>query len=127
VQLAEEALRRFANLVMRNHGQATFSDTEIGEAVDFVVRVERQPWRRILREVLALRGYDRNAKRFLIGPVFDVKNATACSAPRGSPLLCFYGVKLPRNNSEDHPIGDCACQGERRRKAHTKAGFSPHR
>ena len=77
MQLAEEALRRFANLVMRNHGQATFSDTEIGEAVDFVVRVERQPWRRILREVLALRGYDRDAKRFLIEPVFEVKHATA--------------------------------------------------
>jgi type IV secretion system protein VirB4 len=65
---AEKALRRFANLVMRNHAQTTFSDTEaeIGEAVDFVVHVERQPGRRILREVLALRGYDRDAKRFLI-------------------------------------------------------------
>ena len=31
----------------------------------------------ILREVLALRGYDRDAKRFLIEPVFEVKNATA--------------------------------------------------
>lgn len=76
---AEKALRRFANLVMRDHAQTTFSDTEaeIGEAVDFVVHVERQPGRRILREVLALRGYDRDAKRFLIDPVFEVKHATA--------------------------------------------------
>jgi pilus assembly protein CpaF len=75
---AEKALRRFANLVMRNHAQTTFSDTEaeIGEAVDFVVHVERQPGRRIVREVLALRGYDRDAKRFLIEPVFEVKRAT---------------------------------------------------
>ena len=75
---AEKALHRFANLVMRNHTQTTFSDTEaeIGEAVDFVVHVERQPGRRILREVLALRGYDRDAKRFLIEPVFEVKHAT---------------------------------------------------
>src|SRR6202167_5807436 len=74
---AEKALRRFANLVMRNHAQTTFSDTEaeIGEAVDLVVHVERQPGRRILREVLALRGYDRDAKRFLIEPVFEVKHA----------------------------------------------------
>ena len=45
----EKALRRFANLVMRNHAQTTFSDTEaeIAEAVDFVVHVERQPGRRI--------------------------------------------------------------------------------
>ena len=76
---AEKALRRFANLVMRNHSQTTFSDTEaeIGEAVDFVVHVERRPGRRILREVLAIRGYDRDAKRFLIEPVFEVKHATA--------------------------------------------------
>ena len=75
---AENALRRFANLVMRSHAQTTFSDTEaeIGEAVDFVVHVERRPPRRIIREVLALRGYDRDAKRFLIEPVFEVKHAT---------------------------------------------------
>jgi len=76
---AEKALRRFANLVMRSHAQSTFSDTEaeIGEAVDFVVHVERQPGRRILREVLAIRGYDRDAKRFLIEPVFEVQHAPA--------------------------------------------------
>jgi len=76
---AEKALHRFANLVMRNHAQTTFSDTEaeIAEAIDFVVHVERQPGRRIVREVLALRGYDRDAKRFLIDPVFEVKHATA--------------------------------------------------
>jgi pilus assembly protein CpaF len=76
---AEKALHRFANLVMRNHAQTTFSDTEaeIGDAVDFVVHVERQPGRRVIREVLAVRGYDRNAKRFLIEPVFEVKHATA--------------------------------------------------
>jgi len=75
---AAKALKRFANLVMRDHAQTTFSDTEaeIGEAVDFVVHVERQPGRRILREVLALRGYERDAKRFLIEPVFEVKHAT---------------------------------------------------
>jgi len=76
---AEKALCRFANLVMRNHAQTTFSDTEaeIGEAVDFVIHVERQPGRRIIREVLALRGYDRDAKRFLIEPAFEVHHAAA--------------------------------------------------
>jgi pilus assembly protein CpaF len=76
---AEKALHRFANLVMRNHAQTNFSDTEaeIGEAVDFVVHVERQPGRRVVREVLAIRGYDRDAKHFLIEPVFEVKHATA--------------------------------------------------
>jgi pilus assembly protein CpaF len=76
---AAKALTRFANLVMRSHSQTTFSDTEaeIGEAVDFVVHVERQDGRRIVREVLALRGYDRDAKRFLTEPVFEVEHATA--------------------------------------------------
>jgi pilus assembly protein CpaF len=69
---AEKALHRFANLVMRNHAQSTFVDTEaeIAEAVDFIVHVERIPGRRVIREVLALRGYDRDAKRFQIESVF---------------------------------------------------------
>ena len=73
---AEKALHRFANLVMRNHAQTTFTDTEaeIAEAVDFVVHVERLPGRRVIREVLALRGYDRDTKRFVIEPVFEVQS-----------------------------------------------------
>src|SRR5580700_10007806 len=68
---ALKALHRFANLVMRNHPQSTFADTEaeIAEAVDFVVHIERHPGRRIVREVLALSGYDRDTKRFHIEPV----------------------------------------------------------
>jgi pilus assembly protein CpaF len=70
-------LRRFANLGMRSHTQTTCSgpEAEIGEAVDFVVLVERQLGRRVVREVLALRGYDRGAKRFLIEPIFEVQHA----------------------------------------------------
>ncbi len=76
---AEKALHRFANLVIRSHPQASFTDTEaeIGDAVDFVVHIERKPGRRVIREVLALRGYDRDAKRFLIEPVFEVEHAQA--------------------------------------------------
>jgi pilus assembly protein CpaF len=72
---AEKALHRFANLVMRNHSQTTFADTEaeIAEAVDFVVHVERHPGRRVIREVLALRAYDRDTKCFQIEPVFEVQ------------------------------------------------------
>jgi pilus assembly protein CpaF len=76
---AEKALHRFANLVIRSHPQTSFTDTEaeIGEAVDFVVHIERKPGRRVIREALALRGYDRDAKRFLIEPVFEVEHAQA--------------------------------------------------
>jgi len=75
---AEKALNRFANLVMRSHAQATFADTEaeIAEAVDFVVHIERKPGYRIVREVLAIRAYDRDARRFLIEPVMEANCAT---------------------------------------------------
>ena len=74
---AEKALHRFANLVMRSHAQSTFSDTEaeIGEAVDFVVHIERKPGCRVVREVLAIQGYDRYAKHFMIEPALVVDYA----------------------------------------------------
>src|SRR5579863_4384210 len=74
---AEKALHRFANLVMRSHAQSTYSDTEaeIGEAVDFVVHIERKPGCRVVREVLAIRGYDRDAKLFMIEPALVVDYA----------------------------------------------------
>ena len=69
---ATKALRRFANLVMRGHQQATIEDieAEIGEAVDFVVHIERQPGRRAVREVVRLNGYDRRAQQFVCELVF---------------------------------------------------------
>jgi pilus assembly protein CpaF len=75
----EKALQRFANLVMRNHAQATFSDVEaeIAESVDFVVHIERRPGGRTIREVLRTIGYDRNTTRFLIEPVFEVQHVAA--------------------------------------------------
>ncbi|WP_281176054.1 CpaF family protein [Edaphobacter aggregans] len=72
---AEKALHRFTNLVMRSHAQSTYSDVEaeIGGAVDFVVHIERQPGRRVVSEVLALSGYDRDLKQFHIEPIFTAK------------------------------------------------------
>jgi pilus assembly protein CpaF len=70
---AAKALRRFANLVLRSHSQATFEDieAEIGEAVDYVVHVERIPGRRVIREVLRLNGYDRAAQSFQMELVYQ--------------------------------------------------------
>jgi pilus assembly protein CpaF len=70
---AEKALHRFANLVMRSPAQAKFSDiqAEIGEGIEFIVHVEQRPGRRVIRKVLALRGYDHDTKRFLIEPAFE--------------------------------------------------------
>ena len=106
---AEKALHRFANLVMRSHAQSTFADTEaeIAEAVDFVVHVERQPGRRVVREVLALRGYDRDAKRFLIEPVFEVQHATA-SARSAAPIA----ADLLTNSAHERFLDSTTYKGE---------------
>jgi len=63
---AVRALRRFANLVLRSHAQATFEDieAEIGEAIDYVIHVEREPGCRVVREVLRLSEYDRRSQQF---------------------------------------------------------------
>ena len=76
---ARRALSRFANLVMRSHPQATLSDVEaeIGDAVEFVVHIERRPGRRVVREVLALKGYDRSSKQFLLEPIYEVVHEPA--------------------------------------------------
>jgi pilus assembly protein CpaF len=73
---AAKALRRFANLVLRSNAQATFSDieAEIGEAVDFVIHVDREPGRRVIREVLQLNGYDRSKLSFQMEPVFHAES-----------------------------------------------------
>lgn len=97
---AEKALRRFAHLVMRSHAQSTCSDTEpeIGEAVNVVIHVERQPGRRILREVLAMLGYDRDAKRFLMDSVFGVQHV-ADSARNVMPIANDFLTNVARNDS----------------------------
>jgi pilus assembly protein CpaF len=69
---AVKALRRFANLVLRSHQQSTYEDieAEIGEAVDYVIHIERQPGRRVIREVLRLDDYDRRSRQFQMEHVF---------------------------------------------------------
>lgn len=63
---AAKALGRFANLVLRGNSQMTYGDieAEIAEAVDYVVHIEREPGRRIVREVLRVIGYDRRSQQF---------------------------------------------------------------
>lgn len=82
---AAKALGRFANLVLRGNPQMTYADieAEIGEAVDYVVHLEREPGRRIIREVLRVSGYDRRAQRFETDSVLPtegqpIKEAIAC-------------------------------------------------
>lgn len=62
---------------MRSHPQMSFADTEaeIGNAVNFVVHIERKCGRRTVSEVVSIRGYDRDAKQFLIDSLFGSQSA----------------------------------------------------
>lgn len=90
---AAKALRRFANLVLRSHSQSTFEDVEaeIGEAVDYVVHVEREPGRRVIREVLRLDGYDRRSQQFQFEMVYDA-DSTLNSEHNPTPKDITYAI-----------------------------------
>lgn len=76
---AAKALRRFANLVLHSHPQLSYADVEaeIGDAVDYVVHVERQPGRRAIREVLRVDDYDRRTQQFQMEYVFRTEEPAA--------------------------------------------------
>ena len=76
---AAKALRRFANLVLHSHPQLSYADVEaeIGDAVDYVVHVARQPGRRAIREVLRVDDYDRRTQRFQMEYVFRADEPAA--------------------------------------------------
>lgn len=85
---AARALRRFANLVLRSHPQTLLADVEaeIGGAVDYVIHLERQRGRRIVREVLQVADYNRNLQQFETDLVYDAgpdayRNAAQYSFP----------------------------------------------
>src|SRR5207253_7491662 len=81
---APKALRRFANLVVRSHQQTAIEDieAEIGESMDFVIHIERQPGRRTVREIIRLSGYDRHRKQFICEPVFPIENCSTQFDPQ---------------------------------------------
>jgi pilus assembly protein CpaF len=82
---AAKALSRFANLVLRGNPQMMYGDieAEIGEAVDYVIHLEREPRARVVREVLHVIGYDRRTQRFETDYVYPaegqpIPEAIAC-------------------------------------------------
>ena len=79
---ARQALRRFGELAMRSHQQATRDDIaeEIGESVQLVVQTQRFKSTRRISEIILVRGYDRTLKAFDLDSVYDVAHETA-SAP----------------------------------------------
>ena len=79
---AVKALRRFGELAMRSHQQATRDDiaAEIAESVQLVVQVQRFATGRRISEIIAVRGYDRLLKTFEIDSVYDVVHKPIAAA-----------------------------------------------
>ena len=76
---AVKALRRFGELAMRSHQQATRDDiaAEIADSVQVVVQVQRTPNGRRVTEIIELRGYDRDRKVFLYDSIHNTNHTPA--------------------------------------------------
>jgi pilus assembly protein CpaF len=76
---AVKALRRFGELAMRSHQQATRDDlaTEIAESVQLVVQIQRTPGGRRVTEIIEVHGYDRDRKVFLYEFTFNAHHTPA--------------------------------------------------
>jgi pilus assembly protein CpaF len=94
---AKKALRRFANLVLRSHPQTMLADVEaeIGEAVNYVIHLERQRGRRIVREVIHIVDYNRAEQQFETEAVYDAdENAAWNAAQYAFPFFDPAGWKI---------------------------------
>ena len=69
-----KALRRFGELAMRAHQQATRDDlaAEIGDSVDYVVQVKRYADGRKVGEIAHIKGYDRELKVYDCDTVYSL-------------------------------------------------------
>jgi pilus assembly protein CpaF len=70
---AVKALRRFGELAMRSHQQATRDDiaAEIAESVQMVVQTQRFRTGRRISEIISVSGYDRLLKTFEFESVYE--------------------------------------------------------
>lgn len=86
---AVKALRRFGELAMRSHQQATRDDiaAEIAESVQLVVQVQRFATGRRISEIITVRGYDRLLKTFEFDSVYD-----AVHKPAATSLETFHAA-----------------------------------
>jgi pilus assembly protein CpaF len=88
-----KALRRFGELGMRAHQQATRDDlaAEIGDSVDYVVQVKRYADGRKVSEIAHVKGYNRELKVHDCDTVFSLsRDSSLITQPQQEPRGCHY-------------------------------------
>src|SRR6202521_3315015 len=72
-----KALRRFGDLAMRSHQQATREDlaTEIADSVDYVIQIKRYPGGRKISDIVQVAGFNRDRKMYECESVFSLAPA----------------------------------------------------
>jgi pilus assembly protein CpaF len=72
-----KALRRFGDLAMRSHQQATREDlaTEIADSVDYVIQIKRCPDRRKVSDIVQVTGFNRDRKMYECDSVYSLAPA----------------------------------------------------
>ena len=74
-----KALRRFGDLAMRSHQQATREDlaTEIADSVDYVIQIKRYPGGRKVSDIVQVAAFNRDRKMYEYQPVFSLAPANS--------------------------------------------------
>jgi pilus assembly protein CpaF len=69
-----KALRRFGDLAMRSHQQATREDlaTEIADSVDYVIQIRRYPSGRKVSAIVEVTGFSRDRKMYECDSVYSL-------------------------------------------------------
>jgi pilus assembly protein CpaF len=98
---AMRALRKFGQLAMRAHQQASRDDiaSEIGESVQLVIQLQRYPDGRKITEIIELDGYDRDRKDFEYRTIFD-RSRGITVANDSSPIpVCIFPITGDQNDA----------------------------
>jgi pilus assembly protein CpaF len=78
-----KALRRFGDLAMRSHQQATREDlaTEIADSVDYVIQIKRRPDGRKVSDIVQVTGFSRDRKMFECDSVYSLAPTSSLLSP----------------------------------------------
>jgi pilus assembly protein CpaF len=74
---ARQGLSRFTSCVLQSGVELPYRaiKSSIGDSVDVVIQIERKPGRRVISEVIEIKGYDPDTDRFDCCPIYTKEDA----------------------------------------------------